>query len=53
MERRLKDYKGFTVIKETGGNDTYYWLLDSDDNTINVFTTLDALKKDVNNIWSK
>lgn len=58
IERRLKDYKGFTVLKVvenkgTNKEEITYWLNDNDDNTINVFKTLKELKLDVDIIWSR
>lgn len=58
IERRLKDYKGFTVLKVVENKGTKkekvtYWLNDNDDNTINVFKTLKELKHDVDTIWSR
>lgn len=58
IERRLKDYKGFTVLKVVENKGTKeekvtYWLNDNDDNTINVFKTLKELKHDVDIIWSR
>lgn len=56
MERRLKDYKGFGIIKEVEENgkkkDIYYYLLDENDNIINTFRTLPELKRDVDLIWA-
>lgn len=58
VERRLKDYKGFSVWKITENKGTKkeevtYMLNDNDDNTINVYKTIKELKHDVDTIWGK
>lgn len=55
MTRELKDYKGYKVLKEKDDltGEIYYWLNDQDDNNINIFRSLDELKKDVDKIWTK
>jgi len=46
-ERRLKDYKGNQVWKCTDENgEVFYMYNDQDDNNINVYKSLEALKKD-------
>lgn len=54
IEKRLKDYKGYQVYKITDNKGTHketttYMLNDQDDNNINCFTTLAALKKFADN----
>lgn len=53
-EKRLKDYMGYQVWKcrdEYG--EIYYMLCDQEGNdAINVYTTLEALKKDVREVWA-
>lgn len=54
IEKRLKDYKGYQVYKIIDNKGTHkevttYMLNDQDDNNINCFTSLTALKKFADN----
>lgn len=54
IEKRLKDYKGYQVYKITDNKGTCketitYMLNNQDDNNINCFSTLAALKKFADN----
>lgn len=53
-EKRLKDYMGYQVWKCTDEDgEIYYMLCDKEGNdAINVYTTLEALKKDVREVWA-
>lgn len=46
-EKRLKDYMGYQVWKcRDEDGEIYYMLCDQDDNCVNVYKTLEELKKD-------
>lgn len=46
-EIQLKDYNGNKVIKEYAEDGKiYYWYVTQDDDLINIYTSLEALKKD-------
>lgn len=55
VERNLKDYRGYKVVKVTDNKGlstekTSYMLNDEDDDNINVFTTLKGLKHYVDTV---
>lgn len=45
-ERRLNDYKGNKVLKVEEPRETYYIYTTQEDDLINVYRSLEALKRD-------